>query len=189
MFLEGVILSSHAASVHSSALCVWISVWAGLRQQQSCYSRLKASFTRTSEFKPETCEEQLTEDVVSKPRSTASLGKDSGFKPSKRGHLLMQTISHVFNKRWQAASVKGWLSICLLTIFINCVFYLSFWLYAFIFDGTKMIFKLLLIILASHTGFPYLMDAKDIQIYIQTRGLKRQLMATFFFLRRQYCPR
>lgn len=38
-----------------------------------------------------------------------------------------------------------------------------------------MIFKLLFIILASHTGFPYLMDAKDIQIYIQTRGLKRQL--------------
>lgn len=25
------------------------------------------------------------------------------------------------------------------------------------------------------------MDAKDIQIYFQARGLKRQLMATFFF--------
>lgn len=146
MFLEGVILSSHAASVHSSAMCVWVSVWAGLRQQQSSYSRLKASFTRTSEFKPETWEEQLTEDVVSKLCSTASLGKDSGFKLSKRGHLLMQTICHVFNKRWQAASVKGWLSICLLTIFINSVYFIyrSGCMLLF-YDGTKMIFKLLLI--------------------------------------------
>lgn len=171
-------------------MCVWVSVWAGLRQQQSSYSRLKASFTRTSEFKPETWEE-LTEYVVSKPRSTASLGKDSGFKLSKRGHLLMQTICHVFNKRWQAASVKGWLSICLLTIFINSVYFIyRFGCMLLFYDGTKMIFKLLLIYsLVSTLTSRTLMDAKDIQIYFQTRGLKRQLMATFFPLRRQYCPR